>query len=152
MNNKELKKLNRRDLLEILLEQTKRIEELELELEKAKNELNERKSSLKEVGSLAEASLLLSYIFKSADETVNIYIKNIEELARKEERNTRKELRELKKKRIEEIEKECEKRILEAEKEIKKVQKENNEVKDISKKRNKKTAKIVSKQTLKRKK
>ena len=58
MNNKELRKLNRKDLLEILLEQTKRIEELEIELEKVKNELTERKSSLKEVGSLAPSSTM----------------------------------------------------------------------------------------------
>ena len=34
MVDKELRKLNRRELLEILLEQTQRIEELEEELEK----------------------------------------------------------------------------------------------------------------------
>lgn len=151
MDNKELRKMSRKDLLEILLEQTKRIEELEIELEKVNSELDERKSSLKEVGSLAEASLILSNIFKSADETVDVYIRNVKELMRKEEKNIRKELRELKKKKIEEIDKECKKRLLEAEKEIKKIQKVNNdEVKDISKKRNKKNAKKISNTNVKK--
>lgn len=140
MENKELRKLNRKDLLEILLEQTKRIEELEVELEQTKNELNERKVSLKEVGSLAEASLVLSNIFASADETARIYMDNIKELARKEERNVRKELKELKKKKLEEIDKECEKKVLAAEEKIKQLEK-NNIVKDTSKKRNKKNMK-----------
>lgn len=125
MNTKELRKLSRKDLLEILLEQTKRIEELEIELEKVKFELNERKVSLKNVGSLAEASLVLSDIFKAADETASIYIQNIQKLAADAEKNTKKELRALKKKKLEEIDKECLKRISNAEKEIKKMQKEN---------------------------
>lgn len=134
MNTKELRKLSRKDLLEILLEQTKRIEELEIELEKVKFELNERKVSLKNIGSLAEASLVLSNIFKAADETASIYIKNIEELAKKEEKNTKKELRALKKKKLAEIDKECLKRISNAEKEIQKMKKENNnEVKEKNK-------------------
>ena len=41
MNN-NLKKLNRKQLLEILLEQTKRIEELEVELQKTKDKLKAR--------------------------------------------------------------------------------------------------------------
>lgn len=109
MDSRELRKLNRKELLEIILAQTRRIETLELELEKAKKELNERKIALKEVGSLAEASLVLSDIFKKADEAANIYISNIKELAIKEEKNTKKELRQLKKKRIEQIEKEISK-------------------------------------------
>lgn len=126
MNSKELRKLSRKDLLEILLEQTKRIETLEKELEQAKKELSERKTSLKNVGSLAEASLVLSNIFKSADEAAQIYINNIKELAIKEEKNTKKELRELKKKKIEKIEKECEKRLLNVEKEIEQMKNKNN--------------------------
>ena len=140
MDTKELRKLSRKDLLEILLEQTKRIEELEVELEKVKFELNERKASLKNVGSLAEASLVLSDIFKAADEAASIYIKNIEELAIKNEKNTKKELRALKKKKLEEIDKECLKRISNAEKEIKKMQKENSkEVKEKNKKNKQKS-------------
>ena len=40
---KELKKLNRKELLEIILEQKLRIEELETTLEKTKQELQSKK-------------------------------------------------------------------------------------------------------------
>ena len=153
MNSKELRKLSRKEILEILLEQTKRIEILEYELEQTKKELNEKKSSLKNVGSLAEASLVLSNIFKTADEAANIYIENIKELAIKEEKNTKKELRELKKKKIEEIEKECEKRILNAEKEVQKIKNKNiNQIKDIKKEKNSKNKNKSNNNKTKRKK
>lgn len=97
MDCKELRKLRRKDLLEILLEQTKRIEELELELEKTKEKLNDKKVLLSNVGSLAEASLKLSDIFKAADEAIAIQMKNIEEMAKNEEKRMKKELRQFKK-------------------------------------------------------
>ena len=100
MNGKELRRLRRKDLLEILLEQTRRIEELELELEKTKEKLNDKKVLLSNVGSLAEASLKLSDIFKAADEAIAIQIKNIEEMAKSKEKKRKKELREMKKKII----------------------------------------------------
>ena len=134
MNDKELKKLSRKELLEILLEQTRRIEDLETELEKTKNELNNRKVALKNVGTLAEASLVLSDIFKVADEAASIYIENIKELQKKEEEILEKQTKELNKKKS-------------SDKKLK-----NNKVKDISKKRNKKTAKIVSKTNIKKEK
>ena len=86
MDSKDLKRLRRRDLLEILLEQTKRIEELELELENTKEKLNNKKVLLRDVGSLAEASLKLSDIFKAADEAIAIQMQNIEEMAKIEEK------------------------------------------------------------------
>lgn len=146
MNIDELRKLGRKDLLEILLEQTKRIEELEIELEKVKKELNQRKISLKNVGSLAEASMVLSDIFKVADETANIYIQNIQELALKASKDTKKELRALKKKKIAEIDKECLKRISNAEKEIQKMKKENsNEIKEKNNKNKTNAGKVKRK-------
>ena len=137
MDGKTLKKLNRKDLLEILLEQTKRIEELESEVEGLRKEISERKASIKDVGSLAEASLVLSDIFKSADETANIYMNNIKELAIQEEKKLKKELRELKKKKLLEIDKECEKRLSKTEKEIEKISKSNNHNNEIKKEKTK---------------
>ena len=73
MNN-NLKKLNRKQLLEILLEQTKRIEELEVELQKTKDKLKDKNVKINNVGSLAEASLILSDIFKSFQDKTIIVI------------------------------------------------------------------------------
>lgn len=130
MNGKELRRLRRKDLLEILYEQTKRIEDLELELDRLNKELSNRKASLKNIGSLAEASLVLSDIFKVADETASIYMSNIYDYMKTEQKNNVKALRELKKKKLAEIDKECKKRILAAEKEIEKLNKSNLEVKN----------------------
>lgn len=130
MDSKELRRLRRKDLLEILYEQTKRIEDLELELDRLNKELSNRKASLKNIGSLAEASLVLSDIFKVADETASIYMSNIYDYMKTEQKNNVKALRELKKKKLAEIDKECKKRILAAEKEIEKLNKSNLEVKN----------------------
>ena len=81
--NKELKKLNRKELLEILLEQTKRIEELETEVDNLKNKLESKKVIFKNAGSLADASLQLSGIFNVAQEAAEIYLNNIKDLKEK---------------------------------------------------------------------
>ena len=105
--NKELKKLSRKELLEILLEQTKRIEELEVKLEESEKKLESKKVSLSETGTLAEAALKLSDIFKSADEAINIYKLNIEEAAKKEEKKLKKENKEAKEQLLAETEQKC---------------------------------------------
>lgn len=107
MVDNDLRKLSRKDLLEIILEQTNRIETLEQELEKAKLAIEDRKISIKESGSIAEASLKISEIFKSVDEAAEIYMNNVKELARKEERKLRKEAKEEKLRIIAEAEKKC---------------------------------------------
>ena len=80
MDSKELKKMSRKDMLEILLEQTKRIRELEDELEKANEKLESKKVVFKNAGSLADAALQLSGIFNTAQEAATIYLSNIKEL------------------------------------------------------------------------
>ena len=98
MIDKNLRKLNRRQLLEILLEQTKRIEVLVLELQNTKEKFKVKKVIINNVGSLAEASLALSNIFKAADEAIAIQMQNVENIAKEEEKRIRKELREFRKK------------------------------------------------------
>lgn len=101
MNN--LKKLNRKQLLEILLDQTKRIEELENELQNTKEKLKDKNVKINNVGTLAEASLILSDIFKAADEAIAIQMQNVEKVAKEEEKRVKKELREFKKKEKEKL-------------------------------------------------
>ena len=79
MNNKELKKLNRKELLEILVSQANLIQSLEKELEETKKELDNRNIVLKEAGSIAEASLKLSGIFEKAQEVADQYLNSIME-------------------------------------------------------------------------
>lgn len=130
MINNDLKKLNRLELLDIILAQTKRIEELELQITKLKEELSSKKISLHNSGSLAEASLKLTEIFKEADNAATIYKDNIIAKAKKEERQLKKELKELKQKKLAEIEKKCQVRETQAEKKLKEVEEKINKLKD----------------------
>lgn len=77
MKQKELKKMNRRELLQVLLEQTKRIETLEGELETMKSRLAEREIRLAESGNIAEAALKLSGVFEAAQEAADLYLENV---------------------------------------------------------------------------
>jgi len=77
VNNNELRKLNRKELLEILVSQAELIDELEKELDKTKKELNNKTIIIKEAGSIAEASLKLSGIFEKAQEIADEYLNSI---------------------------------------------------------------------------
>ena len=77
VNDKELRKLKRKELLEIMLSQAKLIEELENELAKTKEELNNKNIMIKEAGSIAEASMKLSGIFEKAQEVADQYLNSI---------------------------------------------------------------------------
>lgn len=88
MDDKKLRKISKKELLELLLSQAKRIEELESELLETKNKLNSKEIMIDEVGSLAEASLKLNGIFEVAQETANQYMFNIKEKCRKLEEDT----------------------------------------------------------------
>ena len=66
MTDKELKRLGRTELLELLLCQTRRAERLQTKLETAQAQLRRREIAIGEAGTLAEAALALSGIFAAA--------------------------------------------------------------------------------------
>ena len=74
MSERELRKLNRQELLEMLLAQSKKVEELEDELTQAQAKLEEREIVLDEAGSIAEASLRLNGVFEAAQRASQQYI------------------------------------------------------------------------------
>lgn len=85
MIEKELKKLNRAELLEMLIDQTKRADELQEKLEKAEAELKSRRIEVEEAGSIAEASLRLNGVFESTQAACEQYLENIRLLKDKQE-------------------------------------------------------------------
>lgn len=96
MNEKELRKLSRKDLLEILLSQTERIETLEKELTKAKKDLANKKIQIEESGTLAEASLKISGLFEKADESIEIFKNNyIDKITKEFDKEKTKKIKEL---------------------------------------------------------
>ena len=83
MKDKELSKLSRIELLEMLVEQSKEVQRLQNELEEAKKELAQREIKIKEAGSIAEASLQLNHVFEAAQQAANQYLENIQQLDQK---------------------------------------------------------------------
>ena len=77
MNNKSLSKYSRTELLDLLYNQQKKIEELEAENEDLKKKLEDKKIRIDGVGSIAEASLALTDIFKQAQEAADLYLENV---------------------------------------------------------------------------
>lgn len=77
MTEKELRRLRRSDLLEILLELSKENEELKEQLKQAQNELDDRRILIEESGSLAEAALRLNKIFEDAQSACEQYEENV---------------------------------------------------------------------------
>ncbi len=128
MDNKELRKLGRKDLLEIILAQTKRIEELETELKKTNSELNSKKIAIEESGSIAEAILKLSDIFNVAQTTADKYVNIVKDNNKKYEIKMQKEYDRQKDKMLKKVEKECEKRKKEADDYIKDIEQKVNEL------------------------
>ena len=75
MTEKELKKLNRYQLLEMLIIQTERANELEKKLAEAEEKLNSRDVEMTVMGSIAEASLHLNGVFEAAQNAADSYIR-----------------------------------------------------------------------------
>lgn len=76
MTDRELKKLSRAELLELLIEQVKENESLQAQVERLNARLKDRSISVQEAGSLAEAALQLNGVFAAADEAVKQYVAN----------------------------------------------------------------------------
>lgn len=81
MTEKELKKLNRYQLLEMLIIQTERANELEKKLEEAQEKLDARDVQMTVMGSIAEASLQLNGVFEAAQNAADMYMNAAKERA-----------------------------------------------------------------------
>lgn len=85
MTTKELKKLSRTELLEMLLMQTKRVEELEAQLVEVKKQLEDKNIKIAKSGSVAEAALQLNGVFEAAQNAADQYLENIRNIWEKTE-------------------------------------------------------------------
>lgn len=83
MTEKEIKKLNRYQLLELLVLQKERADKLQAKLEEAEKQLNERELEMESLGSVAEASLQLSGVFQAAQKAADLYIEEAKKYAEK---------------------------------------------------------------------
>lgn len=77
MTEKELLKLNKSEMLEIMLAQSREIDSLREQLAEARAKLEDRRITIEKAGSLAEASLQLTKIFEEAQKAADLYLDNV---------------------------------------------------------------------------
>lgn len=79
MNDKELKKLSRTELLELLIDVTKENNELKAQNEELQSKLDDKLLAMGKAGSIAEASLELNGIFSAAQDAAEQYLLNVQQ-------------------------------------------------------------------------
>ena len=77
MTEKELLKLNKSEMLEIMLAQSREIDSLREQLAEAEARLEDRRITIEKAGSLAEASLKLTKVFEEAQKAADLYLENV---------------------------------------------------------------------------
>ena len=81
MTDKELRKLKRVELLEILVSLSEENEQLRKENEELREALSQKEICIEQSGSIAEASLKLSGVFEAAQRAADLYLENVRRLA-----------------------------------------------------------------------
>ena len=77
MTEKELKRLSRGELLELLLVQTRETERLQQEVDMLREQLEDRKLRVNRAGSIAKAALEVNGVMEAAQAAANQYLENI---------------------------------------------------------------------------
>lgn len=77
MTDKELKRLSRAELLELLLIQTRETEKLRAQLEEARQKLADRHIAIEKSGDLAQAVLRVNSVVGAADAAAKQYLYNV---------------------------------------------------------------------------
>jgi transposase-like protein len=81
MTDKELRKLKKTELLEMLLNLRRENDSLRQELEEAKEKLEDRTILTEKAGSIAEAALQLNKVFETAQMAADQYLMNVKRLS-----------------------------------------------------------------------
>ena len=74
MTEKELKKLNRYQLLELLVRQTERADQLQKKVEELEGRLEARELNLSKLGSIAEAAMHITGVFEASQQAADLYL------------------------------------------------------------------------------
>lgn len=84
MTEKELRKLSRSDLLELLIHQSKQVQLLQDKLTQAEAALQNRELIINQAGSIADAALQLNGVFEAAQSACQQYMDNIKQLSERQ--------------------------------------------------------------------
>lgn len=85
MTDRDVKKMSRKELLELLIASKEENAELKERLEQQELALQSREIQIKNAGNLAEAALALNGIFESADKAAAQYLENIKRSSEQQE-------------------------------------------------------------------
>lgn len=85
MTSKELKRMSRSELLEMLIALTEENEALNSRLQEAEAELQSRHIKLEKAGTIAEASFLLNGVIEATEKAAEQYLENIRNLSGRQE-------------------------------------------------------------------
>ena len=102
MISKELKRLSRRELVDIIYQLKKNEQEMQEEIESLKTELQDKRIRISTAGSIADAAMSVTNVFSTAQMTADLYLREISYMK-------------------ENTEKECAKKIEEAEKKVREI-------------------------------
>lgn len=81
MTEKELKKLNRYQLLELLVMQTERADKLQQKVQELEKQLEEREFNLSKLGSIADAAVQISGVLESSQRAADLYLNSAKKQA-----------------------------------------------------------------------
>ena len=81
VGERQLSKLRRQELLQILVSQSREIDRLKNEIVKLQEQLNERKLKISSCGTMAEASLAVFDVLESAQKAADLYLENVRRMA-----------------------------------------------------------------------
>lgn len=95
MTEKDLKKLNRYQLLELLIIQTDRADKLQAKLDAAQEQLANQELRISSLGSIAEASLQLKGVFQAAQDAADMYLEAAKKRANEIEEDAHKKAAEI---------------------------------------------------------
>jgi hypothetical protein len=85
MTDQKLKKLNRKELLELMLEQQREIDRLKEQLSAAEEKLAQREICIQQSGTMAEAALKLNQVFQQADAAAQQYLASVQNLEKQQQ-------------------------------------------------------------------
>ena len=77
MISKELKRLSRRELVDIIYQLKKNEQKMQEEIESLKNELQDKRIRISAAGSIADAAMSVTNVFSTAQMTADIYLREI---------------------------------------------------------------------------
>ena len=96
--NKELKKLSRRELVDIIYQLKKNEQDLQQEIDFLKAEIEDKRIKVSNAGSIAEASAAITDLFSTAQNTADLYLQEIEHIKEKTDEECARRLEEVNKK------------------------------------------------------